>query len=141
MAWMQTWTGRAFDLLVPRVEDVCIVDMARGLGALRYVNATKRPLAIAEHSVCMSLWVPPVFAKEALLHDGHEAYINDITTPVSHALGPGLVQYLLEHHGIKLTQKQGRELGYTAVEDLKLRVQMQGVTTALLLSKDTARFP
>ena len=80
--WILTYTGKKFYPLDPRIEDIDIRDIAHHLAAVnRFVGATKKPYSVAQHSYCVS-----VLAKEhplqGLLHDGSEAYLQDIPTPL-----------------------------------------------------------
>jgi hypothetical protein len=90
--WMQTYTGRAYWPCEPRVEDVCIEDIAHHLSMIcRYTGACSRFYSVAEHSVIVSLMVPPQDALCGLLHDATEAYISDVNRPVKR--GPGMEGY------------------------------------------------
>lgn len=85
--WMWTYTGRKYWPADPRVEDVNIHDIARGLSMLcRYTGHTKWFYSVAEHSVLVSLMVPQELALEALLHDASEAYLGDVSRPLKHHL-------------------------------------------------------
>lgn len=85
--WMMTASGRRYWPLDPRVEDVHIGDIARGLSMLcRYAGQVKHFYSVAEHSVLVSLMVPPELALEALLHDATEAYLTDIVRPFKKGL-------------------------------------------------------
>lgn len=85
-AWMQTSTGRKFWPLAPRVEDLDIADIARGLAmTCRYGGQTANAYySVAEHCVLVSRHIAPEFAREALLHDSSEAYIGDMVRPLKH---------------------------------------------------------
>ncbi len=85
--WMWTYTGRKYWPADPRVEDIHIGDIAHGLAMLcRYTGHTAYFYSVAEHSVLVSLMVPPELALEALLHDASEAYLGDIGRPLKHFL-------------------------------------------------------
>lgn len=82
-AWIQTMTGKKFDVLNPRAEDVDFVDVAHSLAhQCRFNGHTKQFYSVAHHCVVMSKHVPPAFALHALLHDAAEAYIGDMPAPV-----------------------------------------------------------
>lgn len=86
-AWIQTFTGRAFWPLDPNPADVDIVDIAHALSMkCRYSGHCNRFYSVAEHSVYVSRLVPPEHAREALLHDGAEAYLPDVPRPVKRFL-------------------------------------------------------
>lgn len=83
MSWIQTYTGKKFDVLNPRAEDVCWLDIAHSLSQqCRFNGHTKLFYSVAEHCVLASLHVPERFALHALLHDAAEAYIGDMPKPV-----------------------------------------------------------
>ncbi len=85
--WIQTYTGRAFWPLDSLPEDVCIEDIAHALAhQCRYGGHTSRFYSVAEHSVLVSLAVPPGDALWGLLHDAAEAYCVDIPAPLKRYL-------------------------------------------------------
>lgn len=83
MTWIQTYTGKAFDLLNPNPDDICIEDIAHALSQLcRYTGHTRFFYSVAHHSILASFLVEDEKnAKAALLHDASEAYLSDIATP------------------------------------------------------------
>lgn len=86
-AWIQTYSGRRFRPMAPRVEDVDIEDIAQALSNLCRFNGHCRSFySVAQHSILVSELVPPDAAKAALLHDAAEAYFGDITRPVKEEL-------------------------------------------------------
>lgn len=99
MTWLQTASGRAFDLLAPDWRDVDFDEMAGVLARLaRFTgHVGSGPYSVAQHCV---IGADAVFAEthdqEAaaafLLHDAHEAYLGDIATPIVQALG-GIAQH------------------------------------------------
>lgn len=103
--WMQTFTGRKFYPLDPRVEDIVVLDVAHGLSmACRYGGHSSRFYSVAEHCVLVSLYVQRAataagksrdeireLSLEALLHDSAEAYIGDMIRPLKHQ--PEMVQF------------------------------------------------
>jgi 5'-deoxynucleotidase YfbR-like HD superfamily hydrolase len=100
--WVQTHTGLAMDLLNPRVEDVHYQDIHVALArAPRFAGHTIEPFSVGQHSVLVMrildwMWmerghvVPTEMRLATLLHDAHEAYMGDISTPVSNL--PGLAR-------------------------------------------------
>jgi hypothetical protein len=84
--WIQTHSGIAFDLEHPTVEMVNPDDIAHALARInRFSGHTREPYSVAQHSVYVARAVArysPKLGLAALLHDAHEAYIGDITSPV-----------------------------------------------------------
>lgn len=95
MTWMLTATATAFELGRPRAGEVQLADIAHQLALInRFNGATTRPYSVAEHS----LLVAEIFERQlgmanpaarlaALMHDAHECYLGDITSPVKRHLG------------------------------------------------------
>jgi len=81
--WMQTYTGRQFWPIDPRPEEVDLDDIAHALAnACRFAGHCESFYSVAEHSLLVSLVVPPEHALTALLHDATEAYLVDIPRPL-----------------------------------------------------------
>jgi len=81
--WIQTYTGKAFYPLSPKVEDVDILDIAHALSNIcRFTGHTNCFYSVAEHSVLVSNSVSPEVALQGLLHDSSEAYLTDIARPI-----------------------------------------------------------
>lgn len=96
--WVQTHTGLRMDLECPKPEDVHMHDIVVALSRIpRFNGHTIEPFSVAQHSLLVlrildSLQpdgqpAPPDLRLAALLHDAHEAYIGDITSPVAMVLG------------------------------------------------------
>ena len=87
--WIQTYTGRKFYPLDPKIEDINIIDIAHALSNLcRYNGHCKKFYSIAEHSVLVSYYVEDRYALWGQLHDAAEAYISDIPRPIKpHLIG------------------------------------------------------
>lgn len=85
--WIQTWSGKRFDLLEPDPDSVRIADIARALANLcRYTGHSSTFYSVAQHSVLVSFHVPEHLALPALLHDAAEAYVNDLAKPLKDAM-------------------------------------------------------
>jgi hypothetical protein len=84
--WTQTASGKAFQLLEPTPADIDFADIAYHLSHInRYAGAAGR-YSVAQHSHVVMDLLPSEFKVYGLLHDAHEAYIGDATTPVVEAL-------------------------------------------------------
>lgn len=81
--WMQTFTGRQFWPIDPRVEEICIEDIAHALSnQCRYAGHCKDFYSVAQHSVIVSQICDPGDALWGLLHDAAEAYLVDLPRPI-----------------------------------------------------------
>jgi hypothetical protein len=86
--WVQTRSGRAYPLLAPTTEDICIEDIAYSLAGLPRYNAHAQRTAdgrlytVGQHSVLAAQIVEPAFRFEALMHDAAEAYVGDMIRPL-----------------------------------------------------------
>lgn len=84
---IQTRSGRMFDLVAPRPEDVDIEDIAHALSNIcRFTGHTREFYSVAQHCVLASYLVPRRDALWALLHDAAEAYLADVATPAKRLL-------------------------------------------------------
>lgn len=88
-SWICTHSGRRFYPLDPRVDDICIEDIAHALSNIcRFTGHVNSFYSVAEHSWRASLASPFEYLKLALLlHDASEAYLCDLSRPVKHAKG------------------------------------------------------
>jgi len=95
MTWMLTATGQTVDLRYIGVPDISVLDIAHHLSQInRFTGAAKRPYSVAEHSllVCEILQSEravrdPRVLMAALMHDAHEAYTSDLSTPMKQVVG------------------------------------------------------
>jgi hypothetical protein len=94
MTWIATATGTEVSLRHPQPGTINLRTIAHHLSLInRFTGATCRPYSVAEHSllVCkiaeieFQLDVHGLFA--ALMHDAHEAFVNDLATPVKDEVG------------------------------------------------------
>jgi 5'-deoxynucleotidase YfbR-like HD superfamily hydrolase len=98
--WIQTYTGRAFDLLDPKPEQIDVLDIAHALSNIcRFTGHVREFYSVAQHSclvaeIISDLWragpgsrpCPELVQLAALLHDAPEAYIGDVSTPLKRAM-------------------------------------------------------
>lgn len=94
-AWMLTATGREHFFSGEQAQDqmIDIYDIAWSLAQInRFTGHAMRPYSVAEHS----LFVAELAARDGktafvqlacLLHDAHEAFTNDLSTPAKNAVG------------------------------------------------------
>ena len=82
--WIATATGGVFHLQDPCPSEVKIQDIAESLSKIaRYGGQTPFFYSVAQHSVMVMRNLPRDAQPYGLLHDAHEAYIGDMTRPVS----------------------------------------------------------
>jgi hypothetical protein len=81
--WIQTYTGKQFYPLDPRVEEIDIQDIAHALSNIcRFTGHCSEFYSVAQHSILVSNNVSPQNALWGLLHDASEAYICDVARPL-----------------------------------------------------------
>lgn len=90
--WIQTWSGRAFDLANPTPEQVYVEDIAAALKKIpRFTGHTGWIWTVYDHTMLVCSIVSDKghasAVPYALLHDAHEAYVGDWSTPLKNALG------------------------------------------------------
>lgn len=98
-AWVTTFSGRMIHPLNMSVEDICSIDIAHGLSLRNRWNcASKRPYCVAEHTMrgaevaaiyCMERYgtrLIDTVRKYFYVHDGTEAYLPDVPSPVKPTL-------------------------------------------------------
>lgn len=113
-SWIQTATGKRFEIFDPSIADIDIADIGHALSNLcRYTGHCARFYSVAEHCVRVSfrceelarkmheghvevdcpmcLKVVQRAARWGLLHDAAEAYVNDLNRPLKHQ--PELSRY------------------------------------------------
>lgn len=86
--WIQTFTGKAFDLVNIDSNKIDIRDVAHALSNLcRFGGHCKTFYSVAQHSILAANWIKHQgYDKNviisALLHDASEAYLVDIPRPI-----------------------------------------------------------
>jgi hypothetical protein len=104
--FMLTAGGREYLLAGPRAmlgNAPSIEDIAHHLAQInRYTGACSRPYSVAEHSLLVERIGAARGARTSLrlallMHDAHEAYTQDLSTPAKHAVGAGWIGFEALH--------------------------------------------
>lgn len=88
MSFIRTYEGKNFHIFEPKVEDVCIGDIAHALSNLcRFAGHSRSFYSVAQHSVLVSRILEgqgyaAMVVMIGLMHDAPEAYIVDLPTPI-----------------------------------------------------------
>lgn len=82
--WIQTYTGKKFFPMDPKVEDIDLEDIAHALShTCRFTGHCKKGFySVAQHSVFVSYICKREHALYGLLHDASEAYLVDLAKPI-----------------------------------------------------------
>ncbi|PZO64583.1 MAG: hypothetical protein DI498_10870 [Paracoccus denitrificans] len=74
--------GRTVDLMNVQPHDVAMSDLGEALARLnRFSGRTSETWSVAAHSVLVERLCPPELGPWALLHDAHETFLGDVTSP------------------------------------------------------------
>lgn len=139
MIYIQTYTGAHFDLQDPKPEMINITDIARALSHInRFTGHTKHPYSVAVHSLNASYIVPPEFALEALLHDAHEAYTGDVSSPLKSLLSD---YRALEHRVESVVRQRFGFPAHMSPEVKEADMVMLATERKLLLGDDGVTWP
>ena len=120
--WNQTRFGKQFDPVHPRAEDVDFAEMCRTLADInRYSGAASPAISVAYHTLMVAELIEPELKAYALVHDGHEYIIGDITRPTQLALAR-VCGELFE--GVTAPYHQGHNAVVYAFKELKDRLDL-----------------
>lgn len=95
MTWMLTATGAMVDLQIVQPRSISLLDIAHHLAQInRFHGACNRPYSVAEHSLLVERIMrqhlgitAPTSLFAGLMHDAHEAYCNDVSSPWKATVG------------------------------------------------------
>lgn len=121
--WIQTFSGRAFDLARPDPFAVRIEDIAHHLALLcRYTGACRQFYSVAQHSCMVAELLPPRLQLAGLLHDAAEAYTGDWSSPMKvlvRELAPGLIEHV--HRNVERAVEERFELKLTPADHAEIK--------------------
>ncbi len=84
---LTTYSGKDFDLAQPNASLLSIEDVAHSLSQLcRFTGHCVRFYSVAQHSVLVSMLVPPELAYVGLMHDITESVLGDVASPLKDLL-------------------------------------------------------
>ena len=100
MTWILTASGKSLDLRFLLQDSIAIEDIAHHLAQVnRFTGACSRPYSVAEHSLFVAeilernqAAVSPDILLAGLLHDAHEAYTTDLSSPMKDRVGRAWVE-------------------------------------------------
>ncbi len=84
--WLQTHSGRAFPLVDPEPDDVRWPDVVFALAHINRYTGHVGCYSVAQHSCLVGEQLPKEWKLYGLLHDAHEAFVGDISTPLKKTL-------------------------------------------------------
>jgi len=95
VTWMLTCTGAKVDLRLMMPDSLSVLDIAHALANInRFTGHCSRPYSVAEHSLLVADIMErelhihdPAALLAGLMHDAHEAYTGDLSTPLKQLLG------------------------------------------------------
>ncbi len=104
--WIQTYMNKKFDFDEIHADQINILDIAHALSLIcRYTGHCREFYSVAQHCVIVSHIVPPEYALEGLLHDAHEAYISDMSTPLKQYIGATKYSQLAKRLDLAIGEK------------------------------------
>lgn len=96
-AWIETFTGKMFDVIDPQPDMIDIVDIAHaGSQMNRFTGHCRFPYPVTQHERLGSYLVPEENALQFLLHDASESYIGDMNRPLKYFSGAGTAYRAVE---------------------------------------------
>jgi hypothetical protein len=141
--WSQTFSGRAFPMIEPSPEDVHWPDVIYGLSHINRFCGHVGTYSVAQHSVLVADQLPDEWRLYGLLHDAHEAYIGDISTPVKRALNKGRTHTDLTDlaDGVDRAIYLAAGLTYPVPETIAEAVYIADTTALMTERRDLMREP
>ena len=127
--YIYTVSKKKFYPLSPRIEDIDIADIAHALSMLARANGHFPTFhSVAQHSIecaneAIARGLSPKLCLACLLHDGAEAYMSDLTTPVKDKIKSykqyeeTLINLIYEKYVGNLTDEE-KSMVYTIDKDL-----------------------
>lgn len=84
---MRTSAGRLVDLMGVQAKDIDFIEIGYSLSnIMRFTGHAQKEWSVAQHCLLMSTIVTRTAAPYALLHDAHEMFSNDVSSPFKNAM-------------------------------------------------------
>ncbi len=138
---IETYVGAKFDVDNPSVDLVFPRDIAHALANIgRYGGHCKYFYNVAAHSIhchdeARRRGLRPAVCLMCLLHDGGEAYANDLGRPIKLAGGMEGYNNLSERLQEYVYRRFAREIGLPDVHDVNVRSQVKQIDNAVLAAE------
>lgn len=136
MNWILTRSGKRIDLEQPQAIDICLDDISHHLALInRFAGATLCPYSVAQHSLFVADiceqhlgMTDPCGLLAALMHDAHEAYIGDISSPMKRALGDRM-SFVEARHERAVQDRYGLRTPTAGYHDTIRRADLMALAT------------
>lgn len=118
--FVQTYTGRRLYFDDPDPVEIDLTDIAQALLHLNRFTGHAGRYSVATHSVAVlhcaiEMGADRATQRAALMHDAHEAYVGDVSTPLKRVLGPAwaaverrVEQAVVSRFGLQISADQRR---------------------------------
>jgi uncharacterized protein len=81
--YIRTVSGAKFHVPEPRLEDIFLIDIARGLAiAPRWGAQSRFRYPVLAHALYVAEMLPDLYKFDGLMHDASEAYMCDMPAPI-----------------------------------------------------------
>lgn len=140
--WIETRSGKHFDLVNPTLEMISRFDIAHALGNLcRFTGHINQFYSVAEHSVLMCRWAKDhgwsLDDQQAVLfHDAHEAFVGDMSWPLKVALP----EYAVIEERVAAVVRERLKIPHPLPDEIKLLDKRMLATEASLHFIDSAEW-
>jgi 5'-deoxynucleotidase YfbR-like HD superfamily hydrolase len=136
MGWMLSRTGQTIELSFIQLKTIFIEDIAHALAQInRFTGHASRPYSVAEHSLLVCEIAErefgvrdPAALLAFLLHDAHEAYTSDLSSPMKQVIGEAW--YAVEDGAQRQVLKRfGLQTAFAASRDAIRRADLMALVT------------
>lgn len=112
---LTTWTHKVVDIADPKIESICIEDIAHGLSQHVRWAGQGLWLSVAQHSVMVVRWLEDRghgrnLLQHALMHDAHEAYLGDMSGGLKFLLRDSALPLIAGRLDVVIDQAMGGDV-------------------------------